>query len=179
MFSVCSYCRRVIGEKEPYEDKQVSHGICNTCWDFYYPRLFSLNFSDHLDQYASPIILVDKKVRVVGINQAMTLFLGTTREEALGFLGGEALACRYSRLPEGCGKTIHCRTCSIRRTVNETMALNADMLDIPACIDRDHERVHFRISAYHRAEFVKIIVDKVVGTEKLSDITLPPSKKDD
>jgi len=31
MIRVCTWCREVIGEKEPLEDKSLTHGICESC----------------------------------------------------------------------------------------------------------------------------------------------------
>jgi len=166
----CSYCRQVYGEKEPLENSAVSHGICPVCWDYHMPQIMELNLSEHLDQYESPIIMVEEEGRVIGLNMAMVLFLGTTREQSLGLLGGELMECRYARLSEGCGNTIHCSTCAIRQTVNNARESKADLLGVPAWLDRDALRIHFLISAYRRKEFVKVVVDKLVGTQPL-----PPS----
>ena len=31
MIRQCSWCNRVLGEKEPFEDKSVTHTICEKC----------------------------------------------------------------------------------------------------------------------------------------------------
>jgi nitrogen-specific signal transduction histidine kinase len=128
-----------------------------------------MDLSQHLDQYESPILIVSEEARVMGVNRPMTTFLGETKEHVLGLLAGELIGCRYSRLAEGCGHTIHCGTCSIRQTVNKTMTSGADQLDVPAYLDQDDQRLHFRISAFNRGEFVYVVVDSVVGTEPLSE----------
>lgn len=33
MIRICSYCTRPMGEKEPLDDKRISHGICEKCDD--------------------------------------------------------------------------------------------------------------------------------------------------
>ena len=76
MISICSYCRKVIGEKEPFEDKRLSHGICPVCYDYHIPRILEMDLSEHLDQYESPIIMVDKEGRLMATNRSMTAFLG-------------------------------------------------------------------------------------------------------
>jgi hypothetical protein len=167
VISVCSYCRQVIGEKEPYENKMISHGICTACWDYHMPKIEELSFSTHLDQYDSPVIMVDAEGRVIGINTAMTSFLRTTREQSLGLLGGELMRCRHACLPEGCGNTIHCSTCVIRQTFTRARNDNRDLLKIPACLDQFDQRLRFLISAYNRAEFVKVIVDELTGVDSL------------
>ncbi|MDP2729828.1 MAG: hypothetical protein Q8O55_05045 [Dehalococcoidales bacterium] len=34
----CAWCGRYLGEKEPYEDKSVTHGICPECRAKYFPK---------------------------------------------------------------------------------------------------------------------------------------------
>jgi len=31
MKTICCYCKKDLGEKAPYDDKSVSHGICQSC----------------------------------------------------------------------------------------------------------------------------------------------------
>lgn len=38
MISVCMECKRVLGDKEPFEDKSPSHGICIYCHAFFLAR---------------------------------------------------------------------------------------------------------------------------------------------
>lgn len=33
MIRICSYCNKSMGEKEPLENKAVSHGICPECYE--------------------------------------------------------------------------------------------------------------------------------------------------
>jgi hypothetical protein len=32
LFFHCAYCGKIIGEKEPLEDKKISHGCCEECY---------------------------------------------------------------------------------------------------------------------------------------------------
>ncbi len=34
----CAWCGKYLGEKEPYEDKSVTHGICPECREKYFPK---------------------------------------------------------------------------------------------------------------------------------------------
>jgi hypothetical protein len=165
MIIVCSYCRNVIGEKEPLENKAFTHSICLACWDYHMPQMLELNLSEHLDTYESPVIMVDEEGRVIGINKAMAAFLNTTKEQSLGLLGGELLRCRYSCLPEGCGNTQHCATCSLRQTFTQSRVQKKDLLEVPASVDLKDQRLYFVISAYNRIQFVKVVVEKLVRTE--------------
>ena len=31
MIVICSWCNKVTGEKSPFEDKSITHGICEEC----------------------------------------------------------------------------------------------------------------------------------------------------
>jgi PAS domain-containing protein len=167
MIVICSYCRKQIGEKEPCGDKRLSHGICSVCSDYYIPTLLKLNLSLFLDEQDIPIIMVDETGRIAGVNQAMLSFLGRSRKEVLGLLAGEMMGCRYSRLEQSCGKTVHCMNCTIRNTFNKCRETLTDQENVPAYLDRDKERIHFRVSAFHRKNFTKLIVDEIIGTEPL------------
>jgi hypothetical protein len=167
MICVCSYCRKSIYETEPYDDKRITHGICPPCYDYFLPKLLEMDFCEHLDQYEIPIMMVNSEVRLVGVNQAMTSFLGTSKEKILGLLGGELMGCRYASMPGGCGQTIHCGGCTIRQSIGKALTAGTDLLDIPAYLDRNDQRVHFRLSLFYRWEFIRVSIDKVVGAEPL------------
>lgn len=67
--------------------------------------------------------------------------------------------CVYSKLPEGCGKTIHCDGCTIRNTVMHTMQSSKSHLKIPArLLLGTTESVHE--------------VQLLISTEKVKDVVL-------
>ncbi len=35
---ICAWCGKCMGEKEPYEDKSITHGICPSCLAKYFPK---------------------------------------------------------------------------------------------------------------------------------------------
>ena len=54
------------------------------------------------------------------VNQAAARALNKPPHQLFGLLGGDAMECVFARRPEGCGRTVHCKTCSIRRAVLAT-----------------------------------------------------------
>ena len=32
MVVMCSWCKKVLGEKEPFENKNITHGLCDKCF---------------------------------------------------------------------------------------------------------------------------------------------------
>jgi len=47
----CAWCGKYLGEKEPYEDKSVTHGICPECRAKYFPKN---NFLSSLTSHSIP-----------------------------------------------------------------------------------------------------------------------------
>ena len=64
----------------------------------------------------------------------------------LGLLGGVALECAYARLPEGCGKTVHCVTCTIRNTVTSTIQSKVLHTDVPAKLRHEDNEIAMYLS---------------------------------
>jgi PAS domain-containing protein len=88
--------------------------------------------------------------RLLGANQSAADMLGKSREELVGLLGGEAMECVYARLPGGCGGTVHCQTCMIRRTVSETHADGHPRVDVPATLEAGQGPACLLISTDYR-----------------------------
>jgi hypothetical protein len=40
---VCAWCKLVLGEKEPLEDKQLTHGLCEKCRAEFFPATVKNN----------------------------------------------------------------------------------------------------------------------------------------
>ena len=75
--------------------------------------------------------------------------------------GGEALACVHSRLPEGCGKTVHCRECAVRRTVGEVARTGRPKERVPAYLDTPEGRTDLRLSAKPaKAGIVQVTIEE-------------------
>jgi hypothetical protein len=48
MIVICSYCRKQYGEKAPWEDDSVSHGMCDGCYTHYARQFEGFSF-DYFD----------------------------------------------------------------------------------------------------------------------------------
>lgn len=148
---ICMYCKADIGtiEETKTMEETVSHGLCQRCLPKF---LISLGkpFPDFLDSLPIPVFVVDENVRVISVNNLGQKFLSKNLATLQGCLGGQAFGCRYSQLPGGCGKTIHCKSCTIRRSVTETYATGKSLLRVPAYVDlgdlAGDATVHFLVS---------------------------------
>jgi PAS domain-containing protein len=158
---ICSYCRKVIREDPQAAATQVSHGMCPEC-DAYFEKLWGgMRLGEYLDLLPRPVLVVDADGRVVAGNTRLAETVGRRREELRGLLGGEAMACAHSRLPEGCGKTVHCRECTIRRAVTKVSETHRPIAHAPAWLQTASGRMSLTISARPVDDFVEVTVEEM------------------
>jgi PAS domain-containing protein len=113
---VCSKCQRILHDDGSRADL-VERRLCDGCGRAVGRGTRPLGLSQALDRVPAAVLVVDPEGRVLAANAAMARALGRDRDALLGLRGGEAMTCAFALLPEGCGNTVHCRECAIRRTV--------------------------------------------------------------
>src|SRR5512138_3623438 len=111
---VCSYCSAELGTVPGGKATDVSHGMCKPCADHFGKLWEGMGLGEYLDELPHAVVVLDADARVLAANARAAPFLDRPPEESRGLLAGEAVACARSRLPGGCGKTVHCRDCAIR-----------------------------------------------------------------
>ena len=117
MRRICAWCKEPLnGEKAG----PISHGICESCSVYVLSEKF--RFRDFLESIDAPLLAVDAEGRAITANTVALKTLGKGMPQVEGKLGGEVIECEHSRLPGGCGKTVHCSGCQIRMSVNHTRA---------------------------------------------------------
>lgn len=145
---VCSYCQQPLGEKAPLTDSSLSHGMCQACREHFVRQWKGQKLGAYLDAYEEPILVLSAdELRIVAANQPMADMLGKSEREFFGLLGGEAVECAHARQPEGCGGTVHCKTCAIRNTVESVLATGEARDDVPATLLTGEGKVDFLVSA--------------------------------
>jgi hypothetical protein len=155
---VCSYCR-IFMRNEPSAGYGVSHGMCPEC-DAYFERLWGgMALNEYLEELPHPVVLMNEQARVVAANSRAEGLVGCPARELRGLLGGEALACTYSRLPEGCGKTEHCRECTIRNSVEQVHRTGVAVHDVTAYLNTADGRMPLRISVEPDCGFYRVTVE--------------------
>jgi PAS domain-containing protein len=158
---VCSYCRKTIREDRTVEPGLVSHGMCPPCSE-HFGRLWSgMSLADYLDLLPHPVMLVDGEGRVVAVNSRIAAMLGGDRDRFTGLLGGEAMECVHSRLPEGCGKTIHCRECTVRRSVDRVNETGKAVNRVPAYLQTAKGRIELRVSVRKVNALMEVTVEEL------------------
>jgi len=138
-----------MGAKEPMTNVMVTHSICPQCLLDVDVHRASQSLGEYLDRFTEPVMVVDVATRVVAANQAMSQRLGRHSRTLLGLQGGAAMLCRYASLPEGCGNTVHCRDCSIRRLVEDSLCNRSGSVPTPALLHHGDQDISLMVSCHY------------------------------
>lgn len=161
MYSVCIWCKR---EMEPSScncsDSIIGEGICRECSE---NLLFQMgvDIQRFLDSLSAPIILIGAEGVIRAGNIHARMLLGKELQDKEKQPIGEAFECEYSRLPGGCGKTIHCSGCTIRRTFTETFTTGRMFQRVPAYLHRESRTINLFISTERVGEIILLRIDEV------------------
>lgn len=168
MKRVCGWCKIDLGPSVATINESgefpITHGICGDC------TRKVLAFSakplrNFLDQFPKPVFLMDVAGRVVTGNSAAFSLLQKTPDLVEGELGGDAFDCNYAELPGGCGKTVHCKSCTIRMSITSTFESGKSAIRVPAYPDlhqlTGEDRIRYFITTERIGETVLLRIDEV------------------
>lgn len=134
MRTVCSQCRRVVEDDRGGGGAAAREVLCAEC-EAYAARLRArLPGPDQLEGFPSPVLLATADGRVVAANRAFAALTGRVPADIRGWRTGDAMACERTRLAGGCGGTMHCRECTIRRMVAEVGRTRIPRWRVPAYV---------------------------------------------
>ncbi|MBI5557758.1 MAG: PAS domain-containing protein [Deltaproteobacteria bacterium] len=167
MRRICAWCKNEIephGSPSAENGTPVTHGICPACLRKVLQHE-ARSLRDFLDRFPQPVLVVDSDVKVITANQAGLAALGKKSKEIEGELGGDVFGCDYARLPQGCGKTIHCKSCVIRNTVTDTLRTGRSHIRVPAYPElhflTGEKKIRFLISTEKVGDTVFLRIDEV------------------
>ena len=164
---ICAWCRQELETDHQIAGdpgSEISHGICPSCKDYFLSgRRPTLD--EFLNRLAVPVLVVDAQGVILLANQHALDILGKDLNKVQGYKGGDAMECGYARLPGGCGKTEHCKACTIRNSVMETSNTGQSLLRVPAYLNRRTDdgtvRIKFLISTQKVDDMVLLRIDQV------------------
>ncbi len=133
----CSGCGLHLGDKpaEGVPDDAISHGLCPDCAHRFIAQM-GMPLDRYLEGLPVPVAAVGPGGTLGAVNERACNLLGTTPSGALGLPGGDVFECENSRLPGGCGRSIHCSGCAIRNAVMDTLDTGNPHVRIPAPLTR-------------------------------------------
>jgi hypothetical protein len=160
---ICAWCRDEISEDQD-GDGLVSHGICLSCAD----QLFSekaVSLQRMIDKFSNPVLVVDSDVTVSILNKRAQELLGVSPAQAAHRRGGELFDCVYSILPGGCGRTIHCAGCALRRAITTTHETGEPQVLVPATLKKsdpdDPSSITLTITTFKKDDVVLVKIDRM------------------
>ena len=167
MKMICAWCRQELATGHQIAgdlETDISHGICPSCKDYCLSGRRP-TMDQFLDRSAAPVLVVDPQGEILFANKHALGLLGKDLEGVRGYKGGDAMECAYARLPGGCGRTEHCKACTIRNSVVETFNTGQSLLRVPAYLNRRTDdgtvRIRFLISTQKVDNTVFLRVDQV------------------
>ncbi len=166
MTFICAWCGTEIKASDNnHSDGQISHGICPACSDTF-SRYDGLSLQTYIDSMPIPILVVDTNTGVVGTNAKASEMLGCKPERLIDRVIGPVFDCAYSRLPQGCGRLIHCSGCVIRNCVLRTFNTGQPQVSVPATLTSgspdELSEVVLTVTAVKTAGVVVLRLDQVL-----------------
>lgn len=164
---ICAWCHQELEPDPRHADDpgvEVSHGVCPSCADYFLsgkrPTL-----DEFLDRLAVPVLVVDPEGEILLANQHALELLDKDLDSVQGYRGGDVMECAYARLPGGCGKTEHCKACTIRNNVMKTFNTGQSLHCVPAYLNRwignDKVRIELLISTEKVDDTVLLRIDQM------------------
>jgi transcriptional regulator of aromatic amino acid metabolism len=134
--------------------------MCEGCVRYFDRIRSGLSLSEYLDMFEHPVLVSDPDGNVVAANAAVGSRAGRAPREVAGSRFGEAIGCARSRLAGGCGKSIHCRDCTIRRMVTEVSRTRLARRRVPAYLQTEQGRTELCITVRPGAgELVEVVLE--------------------
>jgi hypothetical protein len=159
MRKICAWCEKEMEQTLVPQDG-ITHGICPECAR----SIFSQQGTSHtlqvfLDSITVPVVAIDGLCRVTAVNESLRQLVGKADMTVVNSTPGEVVECRYAFLPEGCGETIHCSGCVIRRAIVETFKTGQVQDRVPALLQRNDKDIGLYITTERVGDVVLLRID--------------------
>jgi len=163
MKRVCAWCKKELGSIGNTSNV-ITHSICPRCARAMLAGK-KLELQTYLNTFEEPILLVDENVTAIITNNSALDLLNKSPSDIEGYLGGKVMECEYASLPGGCGKTVHCKACTIRLSVTDTFSTGKSIHNRTAYQNintpKNTKRMHFTISTEKVGDFILLRIDDV------------------
>lgn len=174
MKKVCAWCTKELEAMQDLSNRdlnsKISHGICYECANKMYKDI-GVKLGRFLERIMAPVVILSGTGKIKTANKLAQEFLNKGLTDIEGNDGGVVFECAYSKLPEGCGKTIHCSGCTIRNTVMNTFNSGKSHINVPAYLNigntENPQKIELLISTEKANDVVLLRVDKF-GNEELA-----------
>ncbi|MDT8070726.1 MAG: hypothetical protein ROO76_21405 [Terriglobia bacterium] len=97
----------------------------------------------------------------IAVNKTAAAVSPAAREIKPDTTLGNVVECRHSREQAGCGKTVHCSGCVLRKTMETTNETGDPAFMVPATISTENEEVTLYVSTIKADGRIFVKLDKV------------------
>jgi hypothetical protein len=143
---------------------QPGYGICPSCQADLAGDA-GVSIQSIIDRFPFPVLVVDEDVTVSVLNKRGQEILGVRPDPSSPRRGGELFGCVHSHLPGGCGRSIHCSGCALRRAVTATYHSREPLEHVPATLKTgeadDPAAVALTFSTSMRGSAVLVKIDSI------------------
>ncbi len=165
MRSQCAWCKKVLRDPRPDAgDRQpVTHGVCASCLDEL-TRPLGTDLARFLDTLDTPVLLVDRAHRIHLRNReahrrrVRRAPASNPEPETVGHV----FECAHANQPGGCGNTIHCSGCAIRRAIRTTHRTGEPVVREPAKVKQEDREARLLITTAKAGSAVLLQIDEAV-----------------
>lgn len=161
MEKICSYCKKNMGDCEPFGETGISHGMCDTCFASFDNQLDGVSLENYIEKFDLPVLIVNEDARILAANRLAQQTIDKPIRDMIGSHAGNVMECAHARLPEGCGNTVHCLGCTIRNTINEVTKSNDSRLHVSAVLSQDEKNIDMVLSAEKIDSFIQITIEQI------------------
>ena len=130
----CAMCHKSIAPGTVAR-RAITSSVCDECFRHLEARS-GMPLLDFLNGLGVPVLVADIDGVVQVANKHLLELVGKGLPQVRGQRGGDVFECAYAHLPEGCGRTVHCSGCAIRRAVTETFITGKSLHKVPAYLNR-------------------------------------------
>jgi hypothetical protein len=149
---VCFNCQQDLEEGDEF---RALAGACQTCFESLgsMPEDRRVEYLEHL---AVPAAILSPDLTVLLANG---LFRDTLGHDSIGLRSGDALSCMYTAVLGRCGETVACMLCSLKRSVERTLASGEGLRDVPLSFPhRDEVRKTLTITTERMGSSVLLLM---------------------
>ena len=171
----CAICHKGISPGAAAR-RAITGSVCEECFHHLQARS-GMPLIDFLDGLGVPVLMVDDDGVVELANKPLLALVGKDSSQVRRQRGGDVFECAYARLPEGCGRTVHCSGCAIRRAVTETFITGKSLHKVQAYLNRDTTtellQLGLLISTEKAWGMVLLRIDHIGPRQELREQSLP------
>jgi transcriptional regulator with PAS, ATPase and Fis domain len=149
-----------VGDAEEGSERAITHGICDQCVDNIRFQQ-GADVQDILDSLDTPVLVIDADDRIEMLNQKARDRLNITSDRFKGKKRGQVFECQYARSPEGCGRSVHCSGCAMRRAILDTLETGRCHSRDAAPLKYEDSETKFTISTEKAGDAVLLRIDEI------------------